>query len=133
MACDFFSVDAAFPKRLSVFAIMDTITRQIVAVAVTNNPTADWLETVIRNVFMDVEEHPTFMVSDRDSMYCGWFRKFLSACYGITRYRTSLRTPNCIAFIERWNRTFLEDASLVSTGTPMIGQSTGEFNSVYDV
>jgi hypothetical protein len=59
---------------------MDTITRQIVAVAVTNNPTADWLETVIRDVFLDVEEYPTFMVSDCEGMCCGWFRKFLSEC-----------------------------------------------------
>jgi len=80
MAADFFSVDTAFPKRLSVFAIMDTTTRRIIALAVIRNSTADSLETVIRNAFLDVEEYPTFMVSDRDSMYCGWFRKFLSEC-----------------------------------------------------
>ena len=86
-----------------------TTTRQIIAVAVTKNPTAAWLETVIRNAFMDVEEYPPFMVSDRDGIYGDCFSKFRSECYGITLYRTLPRTANCNAFIERWNRTVREE------------------------
>ena len=80
MAYDFLTVDTAFLKGLSVFAIMDTTTRRIIALAVIKNSTADSLETVIRHSFLDVEECPNFIVSDRDGIYCDWFRKFLSEC-----------------------------------------------------
>ena len=38
-------------------AAINTTTRQIIAVAVTKNPKSAWLETVIRNAFLDVEKH----------------------------------------------------------------------------
>ena len=47
-ACDFLTVDTAFLKRLYVFALMDTSTRQFINVAVTRHPTAVWLENVFR-------------------------------------------------------------------------------------
>jgi hypothetical protein len=105
----FFSRKHYVSKRLCVFAIMNTTTRQIIAVVVTKNPTAGWLETVIRNAFKNVEKYPPFMVPDRDGFYSDCFSKFLSECYGIIVYRTPPRTPNCNAFIERWNRKARED------------------------
>jgi len=41
-----------------------------VAVKATTNA---WLEAVISNAFMDTEEYPAFMVSDRDGIYAEWF------------------------------------------------------------
>jgi transposase InsO family protein len=108
-ACDFLTVDTAFLRPLYVFALMDTSNRQIISIAVTKNPTAVWLETVVRNAFMDMGDTPKFMVSDRDGIYGAWFGKFLSDCYDITLYRTPPRTPNCNAYIERWNRTVREE------------------------
>jgi len=108
-ACDFLTVDTAFLRRLYVFALMDTSNRQIISIAVTKNPTAAWLETVVRNAFMYLEDYPKFMASDRDGIYGEWFGKFLSDCYGITLYRTPPGTPNCNAYIERWNRTVREE------------------------
>ena len=108
-ACDFLTVDTAFLQRLYVFALMDTSTRQIITVAVTKNPTAAWLETVVRSALMTMYEYPTHMVSDRDGIYGEWFGKFLKDCYDITLYRTPPRMPNCNAFIERWNRTAREE------------------------
>jgi transposase InsO family protein len=58
---------------------------------------------------MDMGDTPKFMVSDRDGIYGAWFGKFLSDCYDITLYRTPPRTPNCNAYIERWNRTVREE------------------------
>ncbi len=61
-ACNFLTVDTAFLRRLYVFALMDTSTRQIIRIAVTKNPTAVWLETVVRNSFMDMGDFPKFMI-----------------------------------------------------------------------
>jgi putative transposase len=83
-ACDFLTFDTAFLKRLYVFALMDTSTRQIINVAVTRHPTAVWLENVLRGA--------------------EWLGTFLKDCYDIALYRTPPCMPNCNAFIERWNR-----------------------------
>jgi putative transposase len=104
-ACDFLTVETAFLQRLYVFSLMDTSTREIIAIAVTKNPTSNWLETILRNAFIILEDYPAFLVSDRDGIYGEWFGKFLKDCYGITLYRTPPRTPNCNTVVERWNRT----------------------------
>lgn len=108
-ACDFLAIDTAFLQRLYVFALMDTSTRQIISVAVTKNPTAVWLENVIRNALTDIKDYPLFIVSDRDGIYGDWFGKFLKDCYDITLYRTPPGMPNCNAFVERWNRSVREE------------------------
>ena len=108
-ACDFLTVDTAFLKRLYVFALMDTSTRQIISIAVTRHPTAVWLENVLRNALMDIKDYPKFIVSDRDGIYGDWLGAFLKVCYDITLYRTPPGMPNCNAFIERWNRSVREE------------------------
>ena len=108
-ACDFLTVDTAFLKRLYVFALMDTSTRQIISVAVTRHPPAVWLENVLPSALMDIKDCPKFIVSDPGGIYGEWFGKFLSDCYGITLYRTLPGTPNCNAFIESWKRSVREE------------------------
>ena len=88
---------------------MDTSTRQIISVAVTRNPTAEWLENVLRNTRMDIKDYPKFIVSDRDGIYGEWLGTFLKNCFDITLYRTPPGMPNCNAFIERWNRSVREE------------------------
>ena len=88
---------------------MDTSTRQIINVAVTRNPTAEWLENVLRNALMDIKDCPKFIVSDRDGIYGEWLGTLLKDCYDITLYRTPPGMPNCNAFIERWNRSLSEE------------------------
>ena len=88
---------------------MDTSARQIISVAVTRNPTAEWLENVLRNALMDIKDCPKFIVSDRDGIYDEWLGTFLKACYDITLYWTPPGMPNCNAFIETWNRSVREE------------------------
>ena len=42
-ACDFITVETAFPRRLYIFALWNINTREIIAASVTRNPTANWL------------------------------------------------------------------------------------------
>ena len=104
-ACDFITVETAFLQTLYVFAIIDVQTREIVHTAVTGRPTAIWLEQVFRSSFTLRKVMPDFIVSDRDGIFGDWLGKFLKDCYDIRLYRTPPRTPNCNAFIERWNGT----------------------------
>ncbi len=59
--------------------------------------------------FMVIDDLPKFLVSDRNGIFGDWLGSFLSTCYGIRLYRTPPRSPNCNAFIERWNRTLREE------------------------
>ncbi len=108
-ACDFITVETAFLRRLYIFALLDINTREIVAARVTRNPTANWLEQAFRTCFLCREVLPDFIVSDRDGIFGDWLGRFLLDCYGIRLYRTPPRSPNCNAFIERWNRTIREE------------------------
>jgi len=108
-ACDFLTVETAFLKRLYVFVIMDVTNREIVAFNITSNPIASWLENFVRSSFMDLENLPNCMVSDRDGVYGEWFGAFLKDSYDMRLYRTPPKCPNCNAFIERWNRTLREE------------------------
>jgi putative transposase len=109
LACDFITVETVFLKRLYVFALMDTSTRKIIAFGVTKNQNVPWLESVIRNTFINRNVFSKYLVSDRDGVYGEWFGKFLKDCYDVSLYRTPPRTPNCCAFIERWNRSVREE------------------------
>jgi putative transposase len=108
-ACDFLTVDIAFLKHLYVFVLMDTTTSQIISVAVTRHPTTVLLENILRNALMDIKDYTKFIVSDRDGIYGEWLGRFLKDCYDITLYRTPPGMPNCNTFIERWNRSVLEE------------------------
>ena len=133
-ACDFLTVETAFLKRLYVFAIMDTKTRKIVSAVVTRNPTAAWLEQVFRNCFMMAEYLPDFVVTDRDGIYGEWLRIFLEQCYGIRLFRTPPRTPNCNAFIERWNRSLREELldRRIFFGRSALQRSLNEYVAYYN-
>ena len=116
-ACDFMVVDTLFLKRLYIFSVMDRVcrtgegeaNREIVLFNVTTNPTALWLETVVRCGFNDLKYLPDVMVSDRDGIYGNWFGEFLESHFDMELIRTPPRCPNCNAFIERWHRSFREE------------------------
>jgi len=108
-ACDFMVIDTIFLKRLYLFSVMDVKNREIVLFNITENPTAIWLETVVRSNFGYIENLPSVMISDRDGIYGNWFGEFLKSCCEIELIRTPPRCPNCNSFIERWHRTYREE------------------------
>lgn len=108
-ACDFMVVDTLFLKRIYLFSVMDVTNREIVLFNVTTNPTAQWLETVVRCGFNDLKCLPDVMVSDRDGIFGKWFGEFLESHFDMELIRTPPRCPNCNAFIERWHRSFREE------------------------
>ena len=62
-------IDTIFLKRLYLFSVMDVKNREIVLFNITENPTAIWLETVVRSNFGYIENLPSVMISDRDGIY----------------------------------------------------------------
>jgi len=108
-ACDFFVVDTLLLKRIFVYFVIDTLTRELILFSATENPCASWLKNVVRSWFMYRDDLPNFLVSDRDGIYGNWFRSFLKEHYNIRLYRTPPRTPNCNSFAERMVLTFRQE------------------------
>lgn len=108
-ACDFFVVDTLLLKRIYVFFVIDTSTRELVLFSATEHPCAVWLKNVVRSCFSFSDDLPSFLVSDRDGTYGDWFKSFLKDHYDIRLYRTPPRTPNCNAFAERMVLTFRQE------------------------
>jgi transposase InsO family protein len=104
LACDFFTVETAWLKRLYVLFFISLESRRIEFVASTANPTGAWVSQQARNLVMtldDREQRVRFLVHDRDSKFSGGFDHVFEG-EGITVIRTPVQAPNANAHAERW-------------------------------
>jgi putative transposase len=104
LACDFFTVEAAWLKRIYVLFFISLESRRIEFVACTPNPTGAWVAQQARNLLMtldDREQPLRFLIHDRDSKFSGGFDQAFQS-EGITVIRTPVRAPNANAQAERW-------------------------------
>ena len=97
-ACDFFVVPTITFKLLYVFVVLSHDRRQIVHVAVTAHPTAEWTARQVVEAFP--EQEPRYMVRDRDSIYGLAFSRQLAAM-DIEDIRIAPRSPWENPFCER--------------------------------
>jgi putative transposase len=74
LACDFFTVETAWLKRIYVLFFISLERRRIEFVACTPNPTGAWTAQQARNLLMtldDREQPLRFLIHDRDSKFSG--------------------------------------------------------------
>jgi putative transposase len=104
LACDFFTVETAWLKRIYVLFFISLERRRIEFVACTANPTGAWVAQQARNLVMtldDREQPLRFLIHDRDAKFSGGFDQVLRS-EGITVIRTPVQAPNANAHAERW-------------------------------
>ena len=104
LACDFFSVDTVWLRRLYVLVFISIGSRRIEYVACTSNPDTAWATQQARNLLMDVgdrDRSPRFLIHDRDKKFPRAFDAIF-ASEAITIIRTPIQAPNANAHIERW-------------------------------
>jgi transposase InsO family protein len=102
-ACDFFTVETAWLKRIYVLFFLSLESRRIEFVACTANPTGAWTAQQARNLLMtlDDREKPLRLIHDRDAKFSGGFDHVFQS-EGIAVIRTPIQAPNANAYAERW-------------------------------
>ena len=104
LACDYFTVDTVFLKRLYVLFFMELASRRIVFTGCTEHPGGGWVVQQARNLAWELQEaeiKPRFLIHDRDSNFPAAFDAVLRA-EGLAVIRTPVRAPNANARCERW-------------------------------
>ncbi len=104
LACDFFTVDTVWLRRLYVLVFISIGSRRIEYVACTSNPDAAWMLQQARNLLMDLDDRgraPRFLIHDRDTKFAAAFDGIFAG-EDITVIRTPVQAPNANAHMERW-------------------------------
>ncbi len=105
LACDFFTVDTLFLKRIYVLFFIEIANRRVHFAGSTANPNGQWVTQQARNMFMATDfDYLRFLIRDRDAKFSGTFDEvFLTE--GFTVMKTPYRSPRANAFAERWIKT----------------------------
>ena len=104
LACDLFTVDSVWLRRLYVLFFVSIGTRRVEYVACTSKPDTAWMTQQARNLVMDLDdrgERPRFLIHDRDTKFSRAFDSIFRS-EGVEIVRTPIRAPNANAHAERW-------------------------------
>ena len=104
LACDFFTVETVWLKRLHVLVFLSLATRRVEFVACTAKPDTAWVLQQARNVLMELDDRGRrvrFLIHDRDKKFPRAFDAIFAA-EGISVIRTPFQAPTANAHLERW-------------------------------
>ena len=107
VACDFFTVDTVWLRRLYVLFFIEHDTRVVHLAGVTANPNGAWVTQQARNLMIVLGEQGRrvrFLLRDRDTKFCRGFDEVFRS-QGAAVLRTPVQAPNANAFAERWIAT----------------------------
>ena len=104
LACDFFTVETLWLRRLYVLFFIEADTRRVHLGGITAHPTGAWVTQQARNVtgvLADRARPARFLVRDRDAKFSAAFDEVFRA-EGAQIVRTPVRAPQANAIAERW-------------------------------
>jgi putative transposase len=107
LACDFFTVDTIWLRRLYVLFFIELDTRLVHVAGVTANPDGAWVTQQARNLLQALEgqgRRVRFLIRDRDGKFCRAFDDVFRS-EGADVVLTPVQAPNANACAERWIRT----------------------------
>jgi putative transposase len=104
LACDFFTVDTVWLRRLYVLFFIELDTRRVHLAGVTANPDGVWVTQQARNLLLVLEEQGRrvrFLLRDRDGKSCHAFDDVFRS-EGAEVVLTPVQAPNANAVAERF-------------------------------
>jgi putative transposase len=106
VACDFFTVDTVWLRRLYVLFFIELGTRRVHVAGVTAHPNGTWITQQARNLLLPAEgrRRPRFLLRDRDAKFTRAFDDVFRS-EGAKVLVTPVQAPNANAYAERWIRT----------------------------
>jgi putative transposase len=111
VACDFFTVDTVWLRRLYVLFFIEVGSRRVWLAGVTDHPTGAWVTQQARNVASAMEDRgvlPRHLIRDRDAKFTRPFDDVWRSV-GLRIIRTPVRAPVANAYAERWIGTVRRD------------------------
>jgi putative transposase len=107
VACDFFTVDTIWLRRLYVLFFIELDTRRVHLAGVTAHPNGAWVAQQARNLLLVLGERSRqvrFVLRDRDAKFCRSFDAVFRAEGGEVLV-TPVMSPKANAYAERWVQT----------------------------
>jgi transposase InsO family protein len=104
LACEFFTVDTVWLRRLYALVFLSVGSRRIEHFACTAKPDRTWMLQQARNVLMELDDRGRqvrFLIHDRDAKFPAAFDALLGS-EQIKIIRTPVQAPNANAHMERW-------------------------------
>ena len=111
VACDFFTVDTVWLRRLYVLVFIEVDTRRVHLAGVTANPDGAWVTQQARNLLLGVGEpgrRIRFLLRDHDAKFCRSFDDVFRA-EGAEILLIPVQAPTANAYAERWIGTVRAD------------------------
>jgi putative transposase len=102
IACDFFTVDTIWLRRLYVLFFIELDTRRVHLAGITAYPSGHWATQQARNIIDQFSERELrFLIRDRDTKFTVGFDTVFRSEH-IESLRTPVRAPVANAYAERW-------------------------------
>jgi putative transposase len=104
VACDFFTVDTVFLRRVDVLFFIELASRRVHLAGVTTHPTGWWVAQQARNLAAVLNDEATafkFLIRDRDTKFTRAFDDLWRST-GAEIIRTPVQAPNANSIAERW-------------------------------